>query len=110
MTSSTPRKCGNMSSTKPLESSAVLAVHLLECALETRALLLVGDRLHRQRSTVCGDLERRVCIDVKQFEDRLVEDEGEAVAVAGEVLDHVRILRVVASGSTLVPHCSTSRS
>src|SRR5580692_6752140 len=58
--------------------------HLLELQAPFRA---AGRRQHDDFS-VGRDLDRRVRVDARRFEERLVEDEGEAVAGSNELLRH----------------------
>src|SRR3954467_12328889 len=94
-----------------LEHRAIAPVELAENRVYLRRTLLVGRRRDDDDAPVSCDLDRRTCIEAGGLEELLVEDEGDAVAGAGKLLDHVRtVAKDVSTSNVLRRPAHTERT
>src|SRR4051812_20440337 len=90
-TSSNSRNCGpNFRYSLPeiAQRPCILGIALFERPAELGLARLTLGRRDDQRLPIGGHLQGCVRVDAQQVHDRPVDDQGEAVAVLGQGLDH----------------------
>src|SRR5438067_1732554 len=73
---------------EPSKETGVFAIDLLDRVPKLLLPSPAASRRHDENIAVGGDLQLGVFVDAEGFEKRLVEDEGERVSGASQLLDH----------------------